>query len=138
MTIEIIFIPGTTVVGFVGFFTIITGAYLSFTELGHTIGWITSISTSGIIGGTIYYAMKKKVWRRFSLHEEIIGKVMKNSSIELSVNLKGKAISALRPSGIAEFNQERIEVASNGQLIDAGSSVKIISIHKNKIIVEAL
>ncbi|MBN2703576.1 MAG: hypothetical protein JXR23_05120 [Pontiellaceae bacterium] len=39
----------------------------------------------------------------------------------------GKAVSTLRPSGIAEIEGQRLDVVANGEWIEAGESIKISS-----------
>jgi membrane-bound serine protease (ClpP class) len=48
----------------------------------------------------------------------------------------GKATSALRPSGTVLFNNEPVDVVTQGEFIDHGTDVRILRIEGNKIIVE--
>ena len=48
---------------------------------------------------------------------------------------KGRASSALRPAGIAEIEGERVDVVSDGELIDAGQFVEVTRVDGNRIVV---
>ena len=63
--VEIIIIPGTTFVGFVGFGFCIAGVFLSFHEFGNTVGWIT-LGSSGVVTFMLFYwALRTKTWENF-------------------------------------------------------------------------
>jgi membrane-bound ClpP family serine protease len=47
----------------------------------------------------------------------------------------GKAISALRPSGKAQFNEAVVEVHSLSSFLEVGCPVKIIRVEVNKVFV---
>ncbi len=48
---------------------------------------------------------------------------------------KGLAVSPLRPSGIAEIDGDRVDVVSDGPLIDAGQFVEVTRVDGNRIVV---
>lgn len=48
---------------------------------------------------------------------------------------KGRAWSALRPAGIVEIEGERVDVVSDGELIDAGQCVEVTRVDGNRIVV---
>jgi len=54
------------------------------------------------------------------------------------VGREGVARSALRPSGTAEFDGERLDVVTRGELVDAGIPIRIIENRGNRIIVRAV
>ena len=47
----------------------------------------------------------------------------------------GTAISPLRPAGIAEFDGARVDVVSDGGFVDAGSTIEVIRVDGNRIVV---
>ncbi len=47
----------------------------------------------------------------------------------------GKALSPLRPSGNANFDGRRVDVLSDGALIDAGAWVKVIDVRAGHVVV---
>ena len=51
---------------------------------------------------------------------------------------KGRASSALRPAGIAEIEGERVDVVSDGEMIDAGQFVEVTRVDGNRIVVRRI
>ena len=48
---------------------------------------------------------------------------------------RGRASSPLRPAGIAEIGGERVDVVSDGELIEAGTEIEVIRVDGNRIVV---
>jgi len=46
--------------------------------------------------------------------------------------------TGLHPVGVAEFNGQRVDVVSLGNWIDPGRKVKVVEVHGNRIVVEAV
>jgi membrane-bound serine protease (ClpP class) len=53
----------------------------------------------------------------------------------LLLGKRGRATSPLRPAGIAEFEGQRVDVVSDGELIEAGQVVEVIRVDGNRIVV---
>jgi membrane-bound ClpP family serine protease len=135
---EIIFVPGTTLVGVIGFGFLIVGVGLSFRYFGGEIGWVTLGCTSVACGGLLYFSFTTNVWKKFSLKSAINSKVNEGELDRLEVGMEGQAISALRPVGKAEVNNQTVEVKTNGDYVDSGSRIRIVRILLNQIIVEPI
>lgn len=61
------------------------------------------------------------------------------TSIDSSlIGKEGVALSLLRPSGMGEFDEQRIDVVSEGTYIEAGTKIKIVSIEGRRIVVKPL
>ncbi|MEY4930720.1 MAG: hypothetical protein RI909_1444 [Bacteroidota bacterium] len=138
ITAEIIFVPGTTLVGIVGFVFLLLGIGFSFNYFGSETGWIT-VGVSSVASGLIlYYSFKANVWSRFSLKSSIDSKVNEGELDSLTVGLEGQAVSALRPIGKAEIENKMYEVKTLGEYLDSGSKIRVIKIVSNQIIVEPI
>ena len=48
---------------------------------------------------------------------------------------QGRALSPLRPAGIAEIEGARVDIVSDGELIDAGQLVEVTRVDGNRIVV---
>ena len=59
-----------------------------------------------------------------------------NSELEALRGTVGKAVSLLRPSGVAEFGGRRVDVLTEGMVVEAGQWVKCIDIRAGKVIVQ--
>lgn len=136
--VEIIFIPGTTVVGIIGFVMMGMGIYLGYEYFGVTAGSFLLAGTFMASVITIVISFKSGVWRRFSNKRAIESKVNVGYTEGLQIELRGIAVSALRPIGKAEFNDKEYEVRSMGEYITSGTPLKIIRIDDHKIYVEPL
>ena len=135
---EIIFVPGTTLVGIVGFLFLLTGIGLSFSYFGSETGWVT-VGVSSVASGLIlYFSFKANVWSRFSLKSSIKSKVNEGELDALTIGLEGHAVSALRPVGKAEIENKMYEVKTLGEYLDSGSRIRVIKIVSNQIIVEPI
>ena len=135
---EIIFVPGTTLVGIIGFVFLMMGMGLSFNYFGSETGWVTVGVTSVGTGLILYYSFKSNVWSRFSLKSSIDSKVNEGENDLLAVGKEGHAVSALRPVGKAEIENKMYEVKTLGEYLDSGSKIRIIKIVSNQIIVEPI
>lgn len=136
--IEILFVPGTTLVGVIGFIFLAVGVGLSFKYHGGEIGWITLGVSAAVSGGVLYFAFTTNVWGRFSLKSTISSKVNEGELDGLTTGMEGVATSALRPIGKAELNNKTFEVKTLGEYLDSGKRIRIIRIFENQIIVEPI
>lgn len=138
IVLEVIVIPGSTIVGIIGFSCTVGGIYLAYRYHDYYIG-NSVLSGSIIISGiSLYIAIKFKVWEKFSVNKNITGKAKSNIIEGIAINDEGLALSALRPYGKGEFNDKEVEVVSLGQFIEPKTSIKIIKIEQEKIFVEPI
>jgi membrane-bound ClpP family serine protease len=135
---EVIFVPGTTIVGVLGFLFLIVGIGFSFNYFGSETGWITVGVSATLSGLILYYSFKSNVWSRFSLKSSMQGKVNEGDLELLTVGTEGQTISALRPIGKASLGDKIFEVKTMGEYLDSGSKVRVIKIIMNQIIVEPI
>jgi membrane-bound ClpP family serine protease len=135
---EVIFVPGTTVVGIIGFCFLVVGVGLSFKYFGSEVGWVMLGTTSVACGGLLYVSFTTNMWSRFSLKSSNKSKVNEGELDQLLVGMEGTTISALRPIGKAELNNQIVEVKTNGDYLDSGSRIRVIKIVSNQIIIEPI
>jgi membrane-bound serine protease (ClpP class) len=50
----------------------------------------------------------------------------------------GKALSPMRPAGIAEIDGARVDVVSDGGFIDAGAPIEVTRVDGNRIVIRPL
>ncbi len=106
LIIEVIFIPGTTIVGIAGFICSGFGVYLGYDYFGSATGTTILIVSSGFLLVVMIYAFKSRAWERFSLKDENTGRFNDDFKVTLSVGDQGQTISSLKPSGKALFNEK--------------------------------
>lgn len=136
LIVEIIAIPGTTVVGVFGTLIIIFAIWESFDVYGTKAGYITLISTFIAMAISLYYSFKSKTWKKLMLNTNIESKVNELDTNAVKEGDAGISISRLAPSGKALINGEFYEVHTNSDFIDQNQEIIIIKIDYNKIIVK--
>jgi membrane-bound ClpP family serine protease len=138
LVIEVVFIPGTTVVGLIGLLFVAVGITISYSTYGSTIGTYVLTGTAVGTALSLYLSFRKGAWKKFALNTSIDSQVNKGMYAELNVGDEGVAVSTLRPIGKGEFQNKTIEVKTLGNYIDAGTRIKIVQVFSNQAIVEPL
>ena len=136
--VELVFIPGTTVVGILGLIFAIAGILVSYSYFGNDIGFYILLGSSITTLVALFYSFRTGAWNRFSLNSSIDSKVNEGAQQALKVGDEGITRSSLRPMGTAEFHNQNFEVKTIGQFLDVGTRVKIIQLQSNQIIVEPI
>ena len=138
LVVEIIFVPGTTVVGVVGFTLLVLGVVFSFRYFGGTVGWATASGSAVGTAVILYFCFKTNVWNRFASHATMDGKVNEGELKDLHVGTEGVALSALRPIGKAEINGKVYEVKTFGSYLESGKRIRVMEILSNQILVQQI
>lgn len=133
--LEVFLIPGTTVVGFVGFGISLTGVILAYVNFDPWVGHSLAVGSVIIGVGSFYLSIKLGLYKMFSLKAESEGRV-NTEAASLEIGLTGTTISALRPSGEVLVQGKQYEAQSMGSFIDANEAIKVVSIKNNKVFVE--
>ena len=134
---EVVFIPGTTVVGLIGFALLVAGVWLGYRDLGTPLGHYALLSTAALAGLILYLGLRPKNLAKVALNE------VNNSSVhdvrrpDVLPGSVGRTLSALRPAGTVLFDEEqRREVVTRGEFVAAGTAVRVLGIEQNRIVVE--
>ncbi|MDW7691398.1 NfeD family protein [Flammeovirgaceae bacterium SG7u.111] len=135
LILELIFIPGTTVIGFVGLVSGGYGVYLGYDYFGTTTGTMILAGSIAISMVGFYFSFKSGTWHKFALNQVISSRVNEDSE-PVIIGDEGKAISALRPFGSADFGTITKEVRTIGDYVDKGAKIKVIQVNGPNIIVE--
>lgn len=133
--IEIFIVPGF-IVGIVGFVMVVVGVYYTYNDHGKFYANILLALIAVVMTIVVVYAFRNGAWDMFSNKETISGKANDIQELEIKIGHTGKTISALRPSGIADINNQRVEVHSEGSFIPSGAEVEVNKIIKNKIYIK--
>lgn len=135
---EVVFVPGTTIVGVLGLVCVVLGIYESFQYFTNVIAYAILGGTSVVFIAILYYVFTTRVWERFSLKQEIKSKFNKGMTDTLRVGDAGKSISSLKPIGKAEFNNKIFEVKSLGGFVEPNNRIEIIKIDNNQITIKTI
>lgn len=136
--VELVFIPGTTVVGLLGLIFAIVGIVISYSHFGNDIGFYILLATLASTLAALFYSFRSGAWSKFSLKSSISSKVNEGIMASLHIGDEGITVSTLRPMGKAEFNSKTFEVKTSGNYIERGEKVKITQIESNQIVVEPI
>jgi membrane-bound ClpP family serine protease len=135
---ELIFIPGTTVVGLLGFAFAAVGIVISYRHYGSNIGLYILLGMSATTLLTLVYSFRSNAWSKFSLKTSSDSKVNEGLMTSLIVGEEGTTISTLRPIGKAEFQNRQFEVKTTGDYLETGKRIRIIQIQSHQITVEPI
>ncbi|MFO8068128.1 MAG: NfeD family protein [Bacteroidales bacterium] len=134
--LELLVVPGTTVVGFIGFAMVAGGVYLSYSEYGSFYGTITLLSTAVFSVVMVALSIRSGTWKRIMLVSEINSKVNELESDKVKVGDEGNTVTRLNPVGKAIINDEYYEVVSKDNLIGENQEIVVTKVVGNKIIVK--
>lgn len=133
---EILFIPGTTIVGLFGLLVSLAGIVYTFLSYDAGTAWLITGIAAVLNIGVIIYGFNSGVWNKFSLKTAIRGGTFDGRTDGFQVGMPGKALSDLKPYGKGIFGQQIVEIKSEGGFIGVDSDITIIKIENNKIIVK--
>jgi membrane-bound ClpP family serine protease len=136
--IELIFIPGTTIVGLLGFIFSAVGIVITFRHFGSNIGYYVLLGTLVISLVALFYSFRSGSWSKFSLKTSMENKVNEGILASLHIGDEGKTISTLRPIGKAEFENKQYEVKTTGDYVENGTRIRITQIQSNQVVVEPI
>jgi membrane-bound serine protease (ClpP class) len=131
-------LPGL-VAGTIGFVLIMAAVVLGYRDLGFQGGnIILGIVLVGAVVGLW-------AWLKFFPDSRIARKFVSQGAVgDLGVerlellNGTGTAFTQLRPSGTATINGERVDVVTEGGLIERGTAIKVVAVEGARIVVRAV
>ncbi|WP_194777288.1 NfeD family protein [Pararhodonellum marinum] len=135
--VEILFVPGTTIVGILGLLVSAAGIYYGFMVFEASTAWTILGLMVLAHTGLLVYGFSSGVWTRFALKETMSSRSHDDRLLGLEVGMKGKAISDIKPFGKAEFGDIIYEVKSESGFVRNGTAVIIHRLENNKIIIKS-
>ncbi len=134
---EVFFIPGISVLLLIGCALLFSGVSYAFMEQGYQVGWMTLGATLLLNFLTFYLAFKRGVWKKFTLHKHLEGRVNTFDATALPAGTAGLTRSKVAPTGWADFHGETVEVQSSGsQYIPENTAVEIVKADAHKIVIK--
>ena len=138
LVLEIVVLPGL-IAGIIGSLFLLVAISWTFAEYGTTIGIYTTIGTFLITGISLYFSFKSKVWRRFSLKQDLRdSRANVADSSTLSEGMEALTISALRPMGTVMINDIKLEARTNGEFIGENRKVVVLHLLPSGVVVKEL
>ena len=136
--VEVVFVPGTTIVGIIGVIFIGSGVIISYRHFGSETGLYILVGMGVITAVALFFSFRSDAWSRFANKSAMNSKVNEGSTASLKVGDEGTALSVLRPMGKVDFQNGQFEVKTLGDYVDVGTRVKIVHIDASQIIVKPL
>jgi membrane-bound ClpP family serine protease len=131
-------LPGM-VAGIIGFLCLVAAVFLGYRDFGIPTG---TLLLGGILVGLVIAAL---FWLKFFPDSRIAKLFISRRSVgELGVanpdllDRTGVAISQLRPSGAAYINGKRVDVVTEGTLIDQGASIRVVALEGIRVVVREI
>jgi membrane-bound ClpP family serine protease len=125
---------------------IVVGVILTFLSGGTTIGIITSIAVFFALPLTVRFLLtlwpRTPMGRQFFLKEQseeaTVAALPSNLELEHLKGRVGRALSALRPAGMVDFDGKRIDTITEGMMVEAGQMVRCIDVRAGKVVVRPI
>jgi membrane-bound ClpP family serine protease len=137
LLLEILVVPGATVVGLFGLALVVAGVVVSFNHYGVETGVLTLAGTLVISLVAIGIALRSKTWKK-AMHSSVLeGRVNVFEADKVLKGDEGIAVTRLNPMGKALIKDEYYEVRSHDNLIPENTPIKVIKVEGNKIIVKS-
>lgn len=137
LLLEILVVPGATVVGIVGAAMMAFGVFSAYSTHGTVAGTYTLGGTLVLSIGALVLALKSNTWKRAMLGSELDGRVNIVEAERVKPGDEGMAITRLNPMGKALINDEYYEVTSKDNLINHNTEIVVTKVDGNKIIVKS-
>lgn len=130
-------LPGL-IAGIIGFICLLGAVFLGYGESFSTGNAVLGIVIVGLAVGTW-------AWLKFFPESRMARKFVSHSAVgELGVekpellHATGTTLTALRPSGVAQFNSQRVDVVAETGFIEPGTAIKVVIIEGARIVVRAV
>ena len=136
LLVEILFIPGTTVVGIIGLGVSAAGVAYAFLAFDSEVALSITALAAVLNLVAVWYGFSSGVWKRFSLKSSLKGGAFDGRTDGFLVGMTGKAVSDIKPFGKAAFGDQILEVKSEDGFIEVGKEISISKIENNKIVVK--
>lgn len=158
--VEIFLLPGTVVFGAVGFLCLILALVLSrqsfvlpsntveqgilLTNLAHLLLLFVAVL---VLGAIIWRVLPKVPWfnRVFLVPPRDLspatagggasGLGLVDAGLTALVGRVGKAATVLRPTGVMEIDGQRIDVVTEGEFVEAGTSLRVLYVQGARVVV---
>ncbi len=136
--LEIFLIPGTTLFGIAGGVALVIGVLLVYNAYGNKWGNVALGFTSVAVLVSIVAGFRVIQSNKLAMRAEITGRVNELQKNTYNVGDRGVAVSELRPNGKGMFNENKVDIYSNGDYVERGTQVEIVRISNDKIFVKTI
>jgi membrane-bound serine protease (ClpP class) len=130
-----IFLVGV-VLGLIGLACVLVSIYFGF-ERSSAIGWtLVAITLASV--PVLAFLWVKVINRVLAMKFTQAGYTSAQTEYKDLVGQEGVALTVLRPAGMARFGDKKVDVVSEGEVIDRDSRVRVIEVKGNRVVVRAV
>ena len=130
-------LPGA-IAGILGGMCLLAGVILGYSEFGARTGNLILVGVIlGLIGGFalwVKYFPETPVGRVF-ISKGVVGNI--DAARPDLLHQTGTALTNLRPSGTAVINGQRVDVVTEGAMIERGTAIKVVAVEGLRVVVRA-
>jgi membrane-bound serine protease (ClpP class) len=132
-----IFIPGL-IVGAIGALALLAAVVLTYREFGSGPGDVMLIALV-VLGGAficwwLSWLPRSYVGRRWTLHAAVEGPT-ETPNFSALLGASGRALTPLRPGGMALIDGRRVDVVAESGFVEAGEEVTVLRAEGAKVLV---
>ncbi len=128
-------LPGM-IAGILGALSLVAGVVVGYQDFGVTTGnWILVGTLAGLaIGFLVWvkYFPSSRFGRVYASHG-VVGDI--GTERPELVGQSGVAHTALRPAGVAIINGQRVDVVTEGAMIERGEAVRVVAVEGMRVVV---
>ena len=132
-----IFVPGG-VLGVIGVLVMIYACYLAF---GLSAAWgSAAVFLSVLVAvSAVRLVARSRIGKKLVLDDSGARDwKAAEAGLEALVDREGRTLTPLRPAGLAEIDDRRIDVVADSELIPAGVRVRVCEVEGNRVVVEVV
>ena len=139
VTVEV-FIPGFGLPGISGVILLLVGGWLTAKTFSLGVAILVMVIVVAVLAVVIFVFLRSASNGRLKQSPFFLKaqeEMPEKKKGQISVGRKGRTITALRPAGIALFDNVRADVVADGEFIQADVPVTVTEVRGNRIVVKA-
>ncbi len=136
-----IFIPSLGILSVIALGVLSYSLYIVFTTLSTTAGIVFTGTDIILVPLIVVAGIKLLAKSPLALKRELSkhnGVISQKEKFEAYIDMKGEAVTDLRPAGMAQIHSQRVDVVTDGEYIEVGTPVIVTGVSGNRIVVEAI
>ncbi len=132
---EIFILPGFGVAGIGGTVAIFASIYFTFGDQSLYVGALAVLIVGAGLVLAFRYLPRTRAGRVLVLDSTIASKAQPTNQLKSLEGAIGKALTPLRPAGTAMFGERKIDVVTEGDYVEKGSTIRIVRVEGGRVVV---
>jgi len=133
-----IFVPGGLLgtIGGAALVGAIVVGFKAFPGYGVPIAFVIVLLVGAAMALWIKFFPRTALGKRMTVSRDLATFKATEAGIESLAGQEGVAQSKLRPGGYAQIGERRVDVVTRGEMIEAGTRVRVVEVTGNRVVVE--